>query len=242
MTHIQSDIRSDSTKFLTWTLDVGGPEIVRGSWTKVLSSYAGLLGWTLGSGEKTKIQLARGTSIVGNVNVTARHVATLYTLLHTGLSETPADTRRSRPKTMNYISVKSMSLQHPLIQCYLLPTHSAPFGHLNLFSSTQTDSQTSSHDIQSRRTQFEQYVRPLLQYLHDLSAELVPSNMSRQPNQTTVDDLRVTIVKLLSLMKEAYHEDEEVKRPWHKEWKQCLNKMSSMVEGRTRSEGSRRLV
>ena len=241
MTHIQVDIRSDSTKFLAWILDIAGLEVVRSSWTKVLSSYAGMLGWAVGSGEKSKIQLARGTSVVGNVNITARHVSTLYNLLYNGLSETPTETKQGRSKTFNYTAVKGISLQHPLIQCYLLPTHSAPFAYLNLFSAGQTDNQTSSHDVTSRRTQFEQYLSPFLQYLHDLSAELVPTDMSRQPNQSTFDDLRITIIRLLALMKEVYPAD-DTKRPWEKEWKRCLSKATTIVEARTRSEGSRRLV
>src|SRR5271156_2155557 len=44
MTHIQSDIRTDSTKFLAWALDIGEIDVIRESWSKVLSSYAGLLG------------------------------------------------------------------------------------------------------------------------------------------------------------------------------------------------------
>ena len=242
MTHIQADIRSDSTKYLAWLLDTAAPEVVRESWTKALISYSGLLGWTVDGAEKSKIQLARGTSVVGNVNVTSRHVNTLYALLHAGLSETPTETRQSRPKTLSYSSVNSVYLQHPLIQCYLLPTHSAPYAYLNLFNAGQTDNQTSSHDVPSRRAQFEQFVGPLLQYLHDLSGELVPTDMSRQANQSTVDDLRVAIVKLLSLINQVYPADEEIKRPWQKAWKRCISKVSTIVEARTRSEGSRRLV
>jgi hypothetical protein len=245
MTHIQSDIRSDSTKFLAWTLEIGGPEVVRGSWTKIWASYAGLLGWTVGGRDKSRIQLARGTSVVGNVTVTARHVGTLYSLLTTGLSEISAETRMARPKTWNYTSTKSLSLQHPLIHCYLLPTHSAAYAYLNLFSSGQQDPQLSSHDIPSRRSQFEEYVGPLLVYLHDMSSELPPSELSRQPNQSTIDDLRVTIIRILSLIKQVYLETEsedQPKRPWQKDWNRCLAKLSSIVEARNRTDGARKVM
>jgi hypothetical protein len=243
MTHIQSDIRSDSSKFLAWALDVGGPEVVRGSWVKVLASYSGLLGWSVGGQEKSRIQLARGSSMVGNVNVTARHVATLHTLLSTGLSQIASDNRRSRPKILNYTTAKFVSIQHPLIHCYLLPTHSAPFAHLNLFRSGQTDPQLSSHDVPSRRTQFESYIAPLLVYLHDLTAELVPSGLSRQPNHQITDDLRITIIKILGLLKQIYLDTEEtIKRPWDKEWKRCTKKVANLIEERSQHEGSRKIV
>ena len=96
MTHIQSDIRSDSTKFLGWTLDIDGSVVVRECWTKMLTSYAGLLGWTVSGREKSRIQLARGSSFIGNVNVTSRHVATLYAFLSAGISEASSHTRQSR--------------------------------------------------------------------------------------------------------------------------------------------------
>lgn len=245
MTHIQSDIRSDSTKFLSWTLDIGGTTVVRGSWTKLLESYAGLLGWTVGGLEKSRIQLARGSSVIGNVTVTARHVATLFAFLSTGITETSSNTRQSCPKTINYAITKSLSLQHPLIAYYILPAHSAPFAHLNLFSSGQSDRQLSSHDVPSRQTHFESCLGPFLVYLHDIAAELVPSDPWRQPNQTVVDDLRITIVKILGLIKQVYIDvetDDLVKRPWEKEWKRCISKTATLVDARTRSEGSRRLV
>jgi Rix1 complex component involved in 60S ribosome maturation len=245
MTHIQSDIRSDSTKFLNWTLDIGGSEVVRASWTKVLDSYAGLLGWTVGGRETSRIQLARGSSILGNVNVTARHVRTLFSLLSIGLSETSLNTKRSRPKIINYLNIKSMSLQHPLIECYLPPTHSDPFSYLNLFNSRQTDLQLSSHDVPSRRTQFESYLSSLLVYLHDLSAEVIPSNLSRQPNQTVIDDLQITIVQVLGLIKRVYIDiemEDQLKQLWKREWKQCISKISVLVDARTQTKGSRKLV
>jgi len=244
MTHIQSDIRSQSTKFLGWLLDIGGTEIVKASWTKVLATYAGLLGWTDGR-EKARIQLDRGSSMVGNVMVTNRHVSILYSLLARGISEISAS-KPSRPKLLNYNTTRLTTLQHPRIECYLLPTHSAPFAHLNLFSSSTTDPQVSSHDITSRRIQFSSnYLKPLLIYLHDLSAELVPSDLSRQPNQDVVDDLRISIVRILGLVKEAHvdvESDEQQTKAWEKDWRRCISKVSSLIEARSRSEGSRRLA
>jgi len=224
-------------------LDIGGPEVVRGSWAKVLASYSGLLGWNIVGGEKTRIQLVRGSSVVGNVNVTARHVGTLYDFLGAGLSTLSSEIRRNRPKTVNYLSTKTVSVQHPMIQSYLLPAHSSAFAYLNLFSSGQTDPQLSSHDIPSRRIQFDGYITSILAYLHDLSAELSPSEFVRQPNQSVVDDLQVTIVRILSLVKQVYMDDtDDIKQPWLKEWKRCIQKMASMIESRSRSEGGRKLT
>jgi hypothetical protein len=245
MTHIQSDIRSQSTKFLAWLLDIGGTEIVKASWTTVLATYAVLLGWTADGREKARIQLDRGSSMVGNVMVTKRHVSVLYSLLSRGMSEISAS-KPNRPKLLNYNTTKLTALQHPRIEYYVLPTHSAPFAHLNLFSSTTTDPQLSSHDITSRRIQFRSNsLKPLLIYLHDLSAELVPSDRSRQPNQDVVDDLRIAIVRILGLVKEAHAEvesDEQQTKAWEKDWRRCISKVSSLIEARSRSEGSRRLA
>jgi hypothetical protein len=245
MTHIQSDIRSQSTKFLAWILDVGGTEVVKASWTKILATYAVLLGWTTDGREKARIQLDRGSSMIGNVMVTNRHVSILYLLLSRGISDVSAS-KPSRPKHLNYNAAKLTTLQHPLIECYLLPTHSAPFAHLNLLSSTTTDPQISSHDITSRRVQFScNYLKPLLIYLHDLSAELVPSDLSRQPNQDVVDDLRITIVRILGLVMQAHvdvESDEQQTKAWEKDWRRCISKVSSLIEARSRREGSRRLA
>ena len=245
MTHIQSDIRCQSTKFLSWALDISGIEIVRASWIKVLATFAGLLGWTANGGEKSSIQLDRGSTMVGNVTVTNRHVSTLYLLLSLGMSEQSAR-RRSRPKVLNYNTTQSTTLQHPRIECYLLPTHSAPFAHLNLFGSAPADAQISSHDVPSRRVQFgTNYLTPLLIYLHDLSAELIPSDLSREQNQEVMDDLRIAIVRILGLVKQVYIDveaDDRQTKPSEKEWRRCIAKVWGLIEARSRSEGSRRLA
>lgn len=248
MTHIQSDIRSHSTKFLSWVLDIGGTEIVRTSWTNVLGTYAGLLGWTSDGREKSRIQLDRGSSMIGNVAVTNRHVSTLYSLLSLGISEMSIS-KPSRPKILDYTTTQSEILQHPRIECYLRPTHSAPFAHLNLFGSSSADPacEVSSHDAHSRRIQFSSsYLKPLLIYIHDLSAELVPSDLSRQSNQEVVDNLRLNIIKIMGLVKQVYVDvdssDEQQTKPWEKDWRRCVSKVTNLVEARSRSEGSRRLA
>jgi Rix1 complex component involved in 60S ribosome maturation len=245
MTHIQSDIRSDSTKFLAWALEIGGPEVVRSSWTKILASYAGLLGWNVDGQERARIQLARGSSLVGNPTVTSRHVCTLYTLLSNGISEPSTLTRQHRPKTWKYPDFKSTSLNHPQIFSYLLPSYSAPFVHLNLFTYGQTESQVSSHDVPSRRTQLHSYIDPLLVYLHNLTAELGPSDLSRSTTQTIIDDLRISIIRILALLNHVYisvDSDDIPNRSWDKSWKRAILKMSNLIECRKETEGSRRLV
>lgn len=248
MTHIQSDIRSDSTKFVSWILGIGHLEVVRAAWAKVLTSFAGLLGWTVSGQEKSRIQLSRGSeSLVGNANVTGRHIAALHEFLFAGISETTIHGKDPRPKTIDYAKCKTIQLQHPLIECYLLPSYSAPFAHLNLFSSASSQPEVqSSHDVVSRRTQFEQlYLGPLIVYLQDLSAELIPSDLSRQSNQTTMDDLRVSVIRILALIKHVYIDgdmEQEGKKAWDKDWKRCIAKIGKLVEARTRSEGSRRIL
>ena len=248
MTHIQSDIRSDSTKFLTWILGIANAEVIRTAWAKVLSSFAALLGWTVTGHEKSQIQLARGSeSLVGNPHITGRHISALYEFLFAGMSETAAHGKNRRPRTIDYTTCKWIQLQHPLIQCYLLPSHSAPFAHLSLFSSSSSHPETqSSHDVSSRRVQFkQQYLGPLLLYLHDLGAELVPSDLMRQPNQTAIDDLRVSVIRILSLIKHVYIDNDieaEDRKGWDKDWMRCIGKIRKLVEVRMQSEGSRRVV
>jgi hypothetical protein len=247
MTHIQSDIRSNSTKFLTWILGIGHDEVIRAAWGKVLDSFAGLLGWTVSGAEKSQIQLSRGSSLVGNVTVTERHISALSEFLFAGLSETSSQAKNTRGKTIEYKVCSSMVFQHPLVECYLLPSHSAPFAHLNLFSSTSSQPETqSSHDVISRRTHFEAHnLAPLLGYLHDLAAELVPSDLSRQAQQGAIDNLRVLVIRILGLVKHVYIDEdieEEWKRGWEKDWKRCVEKVGKLVDARTRSEGSRRIV
>ena len=248
MTHIQSDIRSDSTKFLAWILGIANAEVICAAWAKVLSSFASLLGWTVEGHEKLQIQLARGSeSLIGNVRITARHISALYEFLFAGISETAAEGKNHRPKTIDYTTCKWIELQHPLVECYLLPSHSAPFGHLNLFSSASSHPEMqSSHDVSSRRLQFKQhYLSPLLLYLHGLAAELVPSDLSRQQNQTAIDDLRISVIRILGLIKHVYIDndmEEEAKNGWEKQWMRCIGKIGKLVEARTQSEGSRRVV
>jgi len=248
MTHIQSDIRSDSTKFLTWILGIANAEVICAAWVKILSSFASLLGLTVAGHEKVRIQLARGSeSLIGNVRITGRHISALYEFLFAGISERLAKDQNHRPKTIDYTTCDWIELQHPLVQCYLLPSHSAPFGHLNLFSSASSDPEMqSSHDVSSRRVQFKQhYLSPLLLYLHDLAAELMPSDLSRQQNQTAIDDLRISVIRILVLIKHVYIDsdmEEEAKEGWEKQWMRCIGKIEKLVEARTQSEGSRRVV
>jgi hypothetical protein len=67
--------------------------------------------------------------------------------------------------------------------------------------------------------------------------------MSRQGNQGPVDELRISIVRILGLIKVVYRDEEEEgeKKKWDKEWKKCVAKMSSLMEIKTRGEGSRKL-
>jgi pre-rRNA-processing protein IPI1 len=251
MTHIHPPIRADSTKFLAWTLNVGGEQVVRETWCKLLEGFSGLLGWSVQGGEKARIQLARGGSILGNVVITSRHISTLSILLSLGLSQSEEKSHR-KARTLKYGSGMGHSnrtiIQHPWMEAYFLPSHSAPFAYLNLFTSPLLTNQQSSHDIPSRRIQFTEYIPPLLNCLYDLAAELGP-DVGRQGNQVQVDELRVAIVRILGVVKGVYREEDEVgeqgkrgKGSWEKEWKRCIGKVRGLIEGRTRSEGSRKVI
>ena len=55
------------------------------------------------------------------------------------------------------------------------------------------------------RVQFNQhYLSLLLLYLHDFTVELIPSDLSRQQNQTAIDDLRISVIRILVLIKHVY--------------------------------------
>jgi len=55
MTYVQLDIRSDSTKFLTWILGIANTEVICASWVKILTSFASLLCLTVEGHEKVQI-------------------------------------------------------------------------------------------------------------------------------------------------------------------------------------------
>ncbi len=65
-----------------------------------------------------------------------------------------------------------------------------------------------------------------------------------------VDELRVAIVRILGLVKVLYREEgDEMGEPgkggkvfWEKEWRRCVWKVRSLIEGRSRGEGSRKVI
>jgi Rix1 complex component involved in 60S ribosome maturation len=245
MTHIRPDIRKDSTKFLTWLLNIGALQIVRGSWSKLVSSFAGLLGWVLDGPEKLSVQLVRGSTLSAPIETTARHVQSLHDFLVAGLREKSSDVQLGiRPETIMYTSQSSFCPQHPLMHCYLLPSSSSAFAHLNLFSAAPVESQLLFHDVASRRKHFSAYVKPLLMYLHDVATQYKPLSLSRQPNHTVIDDLYCTIIRLLGLIMEVYidrHGDDQPKKSWDALWTKCVKRVSDIVDMGEGVKGTRRL-
>jgi len=242
MTHIQNDIRSDSTKFIAWALDVGEIDVIRESWSKVLSSYAGLLGWSSDGRDKTRVQLSRAGGIASNIKVTSRHLNTLYTFISLGISDIQKDTQKRRPPIYSYETTQYLPFYHLLTENYLLPGHSAPFAHLNLFGQAPGE-QLSSLDVTSRRQVFGKYLDPVLRYLHDLAAENVNADISLHRNPVAMD-LCISIIRILSIIKRAFFdvEDQEPRKEWEKEWNRCLKKLSGTMDGVAAGEGTRKLL
>jgi hypothetical protein len=88
------------------------------------------------------------------------------------------------------------------------------------------------------------YVKPLLMYLHDVAAQYKPLGLSRQPNQTVIDDLYCSIIRLLGLIKEVCidrHDDDQPKKSWDAQWMKCVKRVSNIVDMGEGVKGARRL-
>jgi pre-rRNA-processing protein IPI1 len=80
MSHIEPDIRGDSTRFFKWVLAVGGEEVMaRGGWSKGLTALVGVLGF-LGDAESS--------SKSGGL---LKHLEVLSQFLEKGLSSDESD-------------------------------------------------------------------------------------------------------------------------------------------------------
>lgn len=100
--------------------------------------------------------------MIGNVTVTNQHVSTLYSLLSLSISEMLVS-KPSRPRILSYNTTQTEILQHPQITCYLHPSHSTLFAHLNLFTSSSADPEVSPRDVHSRRIQWSSnYLKPFI--------------------------------------------------------------------------------
>ncbi|ODV96799.1 hypothetical protein PACTADRAFT_48611, partial [Pachysolen tannophilus NRRL Y-2460] len=162
MTHIQPDIRNDSTKFLKILVDYGPNSLIKSSWIKTLKCFCQLLNWQLNVDSKKSLSLSISTkSISSKSNSQSRlyHLEILSNFLNKGLFKFEIE------KNLDDISNNDLKIYsiHALTNLYLLPTVPEPYTHLKLFikelpSNTNPNNSsfidlnnTSCEDIETRR-------------------------------------------------------------------------------------------
>lgn len=129
MTHIKSEIRGSSTKFLNVLVQKAPQPLAKGHFVKTLRSFFPLLAWTL-SGDKKAISLAVNTSdTLGGVSTKVRtsHLAVLEKLLETSLFETDQNTGSFA------IDWSKCTVIHPQTPRFLLPSNPQAYAQLKLF-------------------------------------------------------------------------------------------------------------
>ncbi|KAK9458352.1 Rix1 complex component [Dipodascopsis uninucleata] len=151
MTHISSEIRADSSKFLLVLLGGTGAatcdqesediamQIVTRSWTKTIECFGSLLGWT--ADEKSNGSALRVTfANLDSISNVKGHIDCLSKFLRLGLEE-----------SKQQAEWESMLLLHPDSLKHLLPrSTSVPFARLGLFSTNRrsnTDNSKSSSTL-----------------------------------------------------------------------------------------------
>lgn len=126
MTHIQPDIRNNSSKFLQVLLNHASAALVKSYFVKTMKSYFNVLSWTLSDDKKSLSLAVTTSSSVGGSTKKARisHLAVLKQFLTKALFEE----KRDDDNDEGIISV------HPMTERYLIPTDiPQPYEPLNLF-------------------------------------------------------------------------------------------------------------
>ncbi|CUS10866.1 unnamed protein product [Tuber aestivum] len=126
MTHISSDIRMDSTKFLDWLLGASGEELFSaGGWGVCLRGLCGCLGFGGTAGEGSSVIVPK----VQDGKAALPHLAVLTKVLEAGMvdrqdveGEVGAGDRRRRPDGL-----------HASYEVHKLPSRSNVYASLGLF-------------------------------------------------------------------------------------------------------------
>ncbi|ODQ81748.1 hypothetical protein BABINDRAFT_58382 [Babjeviella inositovora NRRL Y-12698] len=132
MTHIQPNVRNDSTKFLNILLMPGGitsAVVIKEHWNKTLKLFCQLLDWSL-EVKLNSVAINNGaTSLASSDSKKARigHLNTLSRVLALGFVEDHAAN-----KTDEYFNAANGL--HPLTNKYLMCTTAQPFASLKLFA------------------------------------------------------------------------------------------------------------
>lgn len=125
MTHIQPDVRSTSTKFLSIVLLHALEAVARSYFVKTLKSFFTIMSWNLRDDKKSVSLAVTTSSLMGGTTKKARvgHLTALLRFLETTLFREEAS---SDEKAVSYI--------HPQTGCYLLPKNPHPYASLKLFT------------------------------------------------------------------------------------------------------------
>ncbi|ANZ75189.1 BA75_03046T0 [Komagataella pastoris] len=126
MSHINTDIRNDSTKFLRVILKYGPGIIVRSSWVKILKNYCQLLNWHLEQAKKSLVLAVNSSSVIVNKKPKENHLQVLAEFLKLGTSG-----EKEAQSTLKFKAI------HPLTAVYMFPATPEPFGQLNLYKKTE---------------------------------------------------------------------------------------------------------
>lgn len=161
MTHINTAIRNDSSKFLDVLVQYGPDSLLRSSWVRTLRSFFTLLAWTLND-SKQSVSLAVTTSSVTNTSSKAKKVLleSFHKFVKAGCNPSEAEANSAIVLTEHYLTSR-----------YLIPTTPQPFAHLQLFAreisqkkessdTTQDLNAISCEDSETRRRVFVEFFAP----------------------------------------------------------------------------------
>ncbi|KAK4187317.1 DEAD/DEAH box RNA helicase [Podospora australis] len=154
MTHLSTDIRSDTLNVLDWLLEVAGEEAVScpGGWLKTLNSFSSMLGWnpSVGSAMTSKGWTNAPKATLGTEKgpeSRARQLESLARFLQAGFrAEAPVE-----PNPSEYWD-----------NIYRLPSTPNPFAYLNLFGVPRDEDNEMYQDRSSRQRVFDAKWRPAI--------------------------------------------------------------------------------
>jgi pre-rRNA-processing protein IPI1 len=146
MTHLSSDIRSDTLTVLEWLLDVAGDETVScpGGWMKTLNSFSAMLGWnpSIGSTILSQGWTSASKATLGATKgglAQARQIQVLARFLQVGF------------KPDNRVGYDARAYWDNI---YRLPRRPNPFAYLNLFGPVRDEEGEMYPDRESRQRVF----------------------------------------------------------------------------------------
>jgi pre-rRNA-processing protein IPI1 len=183
MTHLATDVRTDSVNFLSWLVDTGGEELVNSpqGWVKTTRCFLALFGWEVGSSDKFgnyagptnfRKQGSDKKTIIRNLQVFHRFLKLgLLTAVPDDLLQPTVIVQADEYPIINLFRPSPHTSQ------YLLPTVSNCYSYLGLFGSKDTDASRnqfvpiSTEDVTGRRLAIKQYEATIRKGLASLIKE-----------------------------------------------------------------------